>query len=257
MNHLKSWYGSCDSISIQEEQPMYKIADIQDYRKNSAESTSSFSWMGDMAQILETRYHDEDAIQQMLMLATEATGLSNISVAVPDSPSRFKAQFCSTGISNGVYSFAVQHALCRQFESREWLLIQENSERPEHFDPQLDTLSGPLRCLLVPLMLRQSVMAVMVVDLRGSNASTLDLTMVRFIGAQIANILATQVVPNFKTLYARPYQRVQENELDDIHAAIEKCNGNKTMAAKVLGLTPRQLRYRLSKLSDTEVEAEA
>ena len=93
---------------------MYKIADIQDYRKNSAESTSSFSWMSDMAQILETRYHDEDAIQQMLMLATEATGLSNISVAVPDSPSRFKAQFCSTGISNGVYSFAVQHALCRR-----------------------------------------------------------------------------------------------------------------------------------------------
>lgn len=236
---------------------MYKIADIQDYRKNSATETTSFSWMGEMAQILETRYHDEDAIQQMLMVATEATGLSNISVAVPDSPSRFKAQFCSTGISNGVYSFAVQHALCRQFESREWLVIQENSERPEHFDPLLDQLSGPLRCLLVPLTLRQSVMAVMVVDLRGGNIPALDLTLIRFIGAQIANILATQVVPNFKTLYARPYQRVQENELDDINTAISKCNGNKTMAAKVLGLTPRQLRYRLSKLGEGEVEIEA
>ncbi|MEK9766999.1 MAG: helix-turn-helix domain-containing protein [Thalassolituus sp.] len=214
---------------------MYKIADIQEYRKNSATDSSSTAWMNDVAQILESRYHDEEAVQQLLMLATKVTGLSNVSVAVPDSPSRFKAQFCSTGISNGVYSFAVQHALCRQFESREWLTIQENSERPEHFDPQLESLAGSLRCLLVPLVIRQSVM--------------------RFIGAQIATVLATQVVPNFKTLYARPYQRVQENELDDIHAAIDKCNGNKTMAAKVLGLTPRQLRYRLSKLGEVGEEA--
>ena len=210
--------------------------------------------MDGLAHILETRYHDEECIQQMLVLATELTGLSNISVAIPDSPSRFKAQYCSTGITNGVYSFAVQHALCRQFESREWLVIQENSERPERFDPQLDRLSGSPRCLLVPLTLRQSVLAVLVLDLRGTAPASLDISLVHFIGAQIANVLATQVVPNFKTLYARPYQRVQEDELGDIHAAIDKCNGNKTMAAKVLGLTPRQLRYRLSKLGE---EAEA
>jgi len=71
-----------------------------------------------------------------------------------------------------------------------------------------------------------------------------------FLGTQIAQVLATQVVPNFKTLYARPYQRVQGDELSDIRDAIEKCNGNKTMAAKVLGLTPRQLRYRLAKLAE-------
>jgi len=234
---------------------MYKIADIQEYRKNSVTDSSSTAWMNDVAHILESRYHDEEAVQQLLMLAAKVTGLSNVSVAVPDSPSRFKAQFCSTGISNGVYSFAVQHALCRQFESREWLTIQENSERPEHFDPQLENLSGSLRCLLVPLIIRQSVMAVMVLDLRGQNVSELDLAIVRFVGAQIASVLATQVVPNFKTLYARPYQRVQEHELDDIHAAIDKCNGNKTMAAKVLGLTPRQLRYRLSKLGEVGEEA--
>ena len=110
-----------------------------------------------------------------------------------------------------------------------------------------------MRCLLVPLMLRQSVLAVMVMDLRGNHPELLDLSITSFLGAQIANILATQVVPNFKTLYARPYQRVHDDELGDINAAIDKCNGNKTMAAKVLGLTPRQLRYRLSKL--TEVEA--
>ncbi|MAE21473.1 MAG: hypothetical protein CMK92_03490 [Pseudomonas sp.] len=231
---------------------MYKIADMQDYRKSNAGSASN--WMNDLASILEGRYHDDESVQQLLMLATQVTGLSNVSVAVPDSPSRFKAQFCSTGISNGVYSFAVQHALCRQFESKEWLVIREGSERPEHFDPQLESLSGNLRCLLVPLTLRQSVMAVMVVDLRGQTPESLDLGTIRFIGAQIASILATQVVPNFKTLYARPYQRVQENELDDIFAAIDKCNGNKTMAAKVLGLTPRQLRYRLSKLGETATE---
>lgn len=234
---------------------MYKIADIQEYRKDSSEESQGSSWINEVANVLENRYHDDEVIQQLLMLATNSTGLSNISVAVPDSPSRFKAQYCSTGISNGVYSFAVQHALCRQFESREWLTISENSERPEPFDPKLSNLVGPLRCLLVPLTIRQSVMAVMVVDLRGHDAASLNLAQIRFIGAQIATILATQIVPNFKTLYARPYQRVQENELGDIHAAIDKCNGNKTMAAKVLGLTPRQLRYRLSKLSEEAAEA--
>ncbi|KZZ50881.1 hypothetical protein A3759_24875 [Thalassolituus sp. HI0120] len=101
----------------------------------------------------------------------------------------------------------------------------------------------------MPLLLRQSVLAVLVLDLRNAPGAV-ELSAVSFLGTQIAQMLATQVVPNFKTLYARPYQRVQADELTDIHAAIEKCNGNKTMAAKVLGLTPRQLRYRLSKLSE-------
>lgn len=229
---------------------MYKIAEMQDYRQ-PVNNTSAMpgAWLHSVTEILESRYHDEESIQQLLLLVAEHTGLSNVSIALPDSPSRFKAQYCSTGVSNGVYSFAVQHALCRQFESREWLVIKEGSERPERFDPQADGLSKADRCLLVPLLLRQSVLAVMVMDLRGARAPELDLSVISFFGAQIAHMLATQVVPNFKTLYARPYQRVQADELGDIRAAIEKCSGNKTMAAKVLGLTPRQLRYRLSKLS--------
>ncbi|MAK91831.1 MAG: hypothetical protein CMI03_18625 [Oceanospirillaceae bacterium] len=231
---------------------MYKIAEMQDYRQPApAASVAATAWLHKVTEILEGRYHDDEAIQQLLMLVADQTGLSNVSVALPDSPSRFKAQYCSTGVTNGVYSFAVQHALCRQFESREWLVIKEGSERPERFEPTVDALSKADRCLLVPLMLRQSVLAVMVLDLRGRNED-LDLTIVNFFGAQIAHVLATQVVPNFKTLYARPYQRVQADELSEIRAAIEKCNGNKTMAAKVLGLTPRQLRYRLSKLSEEE-----
>lgn len=225
---------------------MYKIADIQDYRQTRTHAPAA--WLESLADVIEGRYQDEECIQRLLMLVSDNTGLRNVSIALPDSPSRFRAQFCSTGVSNGVYSFAVQHALCRQFESREWLVIKEGSERPDRFEPGSAVLSPQDRCLLVPLVLRQSVLAVMVMDLRGARADQVELPLVRCLGAQIAQVLATQVVPNFKTLYARPYQRVQDDELSDIMAAINKCSGNKTMAAKVLGLTPRQLRYRLAKL---------
>lgn len=229
---------------------MYKIADIQDYRQPPVMPSATPDWLRSLTDIIESRYHDDDSVQQLLCLLAEQTGLSNVSVALPDAPSRFKAQYCSTGVRNGVYSFAVQHALCRQFESREWLVIKEGSERPEHFGFPHDSLSRADRCLLVPLVLRQSVLAVLVLDLRGRHSEQLDLGLVNFLGGQIAHMLATQVVPNFKTLYARPYQRVQADELDDIQAAIRKCSGNKTMAARVLGLTPRQLRYRLAKLGE-------
>lgn len=234
---------------------MNKIAEMQDYRKTPAMVTGAYGWLGNLSNIIESRYHDEDTIQQVLSLVAEQTGLSNISVALPDAPSRFKAQYSSAGIRNGIYSFAVQHALCRQFESGEWLVIKDGSERSETFNPRLDRLTRQDRCLLVPLTLRQSVLAVLVLDLRNRENENLDLGLVNFFGAQIAHLLATQVVPNFKTLYARPYQRVQADELDEIHAAIRKCSGNKTMAARVLGLTPRQLRYRLAKLGETEAEA--
>lgn len=46
----------------------------------------------------------------------------------------------------------------------------------------------------------------------------------------------------------RPYSRVDSHDTESIMAAIEECGGNKTCAAGRLGLTPRQLRYRLDKL---------
>ena len=46
----------------------------------------------------------------------------------------------------------------------------------------------------------------------------------------------------------RPYARVQEDEVDRIIEALRHHQGNKTRAAISLGLTPRQLRYRLAKL---------
>ncbi len=46
----------------------------------------------------------------------------------------------------------------------------------------------------------------------------------------------------------RPYQRVDSMDGGDIVRAISVAKGNKTLAARTLGLTPRQLHYRLSKL---------
>jgi len=46
----------------------------------------------------------------------------------------------------------------------------------------------------------------------------------------------------------RPYAWVSEAEAEQIVAALRRCGGNKTRAAISLGLTPRQLRYRMKKL---------
>ena len=101
----------------------------------------------------------------------------------------------------------------------------------------------------MPLRHRQTTLGVLVLDLRNVIAGSLPLQELWFVCTQLAHTMATQVVPNFQTLYSRPYQRVNESELGAIQKAVEKCSGNKTMAAKILGLTPRQLRYRLSKLA--------
>ncbi|MGB1092892.1 MAG: helix-turn-helix domain-containing protein [Oceanobacter sp.] len=227
---------------------MQKITDIQGYRASKA--NPHLELLSSLSDIIENRYQDEESIQKILALIAEHSSLDNVSIALPDSPSRFKAQYCSNGVSNGVYSFAVQHALCRMFDSREWLVIKEGNDRPEKFDMATSRLASRDRCLLMPITIRQSALAVLVMDLRSANLEKIDLTVVQFLVSQVAHILSTQIVPNFKTLYARPYQRVQADELGDIKAAIAKCNGNKTMAAKVLGLTPRQLRYRLAKLDE-------
>ena len=46
----------------------------------------------------------------------------------------------------------------------------------------------------------------------------------------------------------RPYLRVRDSERMQIEAALQSARGNKTLAANFLGLTPRQLHYRLEKL---------
>ena len=47
----------------------------------------------------------------------------------------------------------------------------------------------------------------------------------------------------------RPYSKVCDDERSVILEALKRSKGNKTSAARLLGLTPRQLHYRLNKLS--------
>ncbi len=54
--------------------------------------------------------------------------------------------------------------------------------------------------------------------------------------------------PSSFDLTPRPYSKVQPYERDTILEAIGKTGGNKTLAARTLGMTPRQLHYRLNKL---------
>jgi transcriptional regulator with GAF, ATPase, and Fis domain len=230
---------------------MHEVAKIHSYRHAMNKTEVPVDWLGQLSNVLEARQNDQQTIQQLLALLVKMTKVENISIAVPDNASRFQAKYSSRQVENGVYSFAVQHSLCRAFETGSVLIVREGSERPETY--QRESLS-PLdfshrdHCLLVPLRLRQSTLAVMVLDLRDILAGSLPLNELWFICSQLSHTMATQVVPNFQTMYSRPYQRVDANELDEIQETVDKCGGNKTMAAKILGLTPRQLRYRLSKL---------
>jgi transcriptional regulator with GAF, ATPase, and Fis domain len=231
---------------------MYDVAKIQNYRHAINKIDVPTDWMAQLSAVLEGRQNDDQTIQKLLKLMVSMTTIENISIATPDTSNRFQAKHCSRQIENGVYSFAVQHSLCRAFESGSVLVIREGSERAEAFNREAITpldFSHRDHCLLVPLRLRQTTLAVLVLDLRHVLAGSLPLQELWFVCAQLAHTMATQVVPNFQTLYSRPYQRVDESELGAIQTTVEKCGGNKTMAAKILGLTPRQLRYRLSKLS--------
>ena len=231
---------------------MYDVAKIQNYRHRVNKVDVPEDWMSQLSAVLESRQSDDQTIKQLLKLMVDVTTIENISIAIPDANNRFQAKYCSRPVENGVYSFTVQHSLLRVFESSSLLLIREGSERPEAFNREAISpidFSHNDHCLLVPLRLRNSSLAVLVLDLREVLAGSLPLQELWFICSQLAHTMATQVVPNFQTLYSRPYQRVNESDLDEIQKTVEKCSGNKTMAAKILGLTPRQLRYRLSKLS--------
>jgi len=231
---------------------MHEVAKMHSYRHAMNKTEVPSDWLGQMTAVLESRQNDEQTIQQLLSLMVNVTGVNNISIAVPDNASRFQAKYSSRQVENGVYSFAVQHSLCRAFETGSVLIVREGSERPEAYNRDALTpldFSHRDHCLLVPLRLRQTTLAVLVLNLHDILAGSLPLNELWFICSQLAHTMATQVVPNFQTMYSRPYQRVDANELDEIQETVDKCGGNKTMAAKILGLTPRQLRYRLSKLS--------
>ncbi len=54
--------------------------------------------------------------------------------------------------------------------------------------------------------------------------------------------------PSGSTLTGRPYNKVKTEDTEKIIQALTKAGGNKTRAAALLGMTPRQFRYRMEKL---------
>lgn len=64
------------------------------------------------------------------------------------------------------------------------------------------------------------------------------------------NVESTRSIDEKKnTIFGRPYSRVNGDECQTIEDTLKLTNGNKTLAAKHLGLTPRQLYYRMKKLN--------
>lgn len=54
--------------------------------------------------------------------------------------------------------------------------------------------------------------------------------------------------PFGSTLTGRPYNKVKTEDTEKIIEALSKAGGNKTRAAALLGMTPRQFRYRMERL---------
>ena len=55
---------------------------------------------------------------------------------------------------------------------------------------------------------------------------------------------------------ARPYLQADSHSLEKIEETLAYCRGNKTQAAQMLGLSTRQLYYRLEKLKQEKAQAE-
>ena len=54
----------------------------------------------------------------------------------------------------------------------------------------------------------------------------------------------------------RPYLQADSHSLEKIEETLAYCRGNKTQAAQMLGLSTRQLYYRLEKLKEEKANAE-
>jgi len=71
------------------------------------------------------------------------------------------------------------------------------------------------------------------------------------IKAQAENEEARESWVTYTTLHPkrpRTYRRVQHADVNAIRAALKHSSGNQAQAARLLGMTPRQLRYRVKKL---------
>ena len=84
-----------------------------------------------------------------------------------------------------------------------------------------------------------------------SDSSRISCEVIQDILSEEANINIEKIRPGKEgqnTILARPYNRVIGDERQTIEDTLRLTAGNKTLAARQLGLTPRQLYYRLKKL---------
>ncbi len=66
----------------------------------------------------------------------------------------------------------------------------------------------------------------------------------------VSNISPRQTQPGYEeSVAARPYNKVRDDERELIQDALQQARGNKTLAARRLGMSSRQLHYRLNKLA--------
>lgn len=118
---------------------------------------------------------------------------------------------------------------------------------PAHCDRRREPALGRATHLMLPMRINNTCIGVVMLAIEPNSLERISIAWIKMINAIIAQCISSSLLPNFITLYARPYQRVEADEVNRIQSALQQCNGNKTMAAKVLGMTPRQLRYRLEK----------
>ncbi len=223
---------------------------------NQAENWLEQTDMGDMlwlTELLEQRAFNNVTARQLLELFLRLPGMRCVQVY---GASR-KQQQLVLELTHCSGDLAVEHA--NWFE----LALEKSFHRQQSFHgcidqgvselaAELDSLREPALInsthLLIPLRINNTCVGVMVLVFEAGKLTELPLPWLRLLVSVFAQCMCSTLLPNFVTLYARPYQRVEEGELTRIQDVLDRCSGNKTMAAKVLNMTPRQLRYRLEKL---------
>jgi transcriptional regulator with GAF, ATPase, and Fis domain len=208
--------------------------------------------MQHLIKLLESRNSDEQLLSDLLSIIVDKIGAKDAFIALPDSEQMrldILAQITREREDN---SFLLLAGLSKVMDTQDLVLLRGHKLELQRFERTyrpFSRLSSSDRYLMMPLVMRNTTIAVLVLELGHQSAEiTKDNEYLGLLCSIMGQTLVTQIVPNFKSLNSRPYQKVTQHDLDDINKAVARCAGNKTMAAKTLGLTPRQLRYRLSKL---------
>lgn len=208
--------------------------------------------MQHLMRLLENRYSDDQLLSDLLLIIVDKMRAKDAFIALPDNNQVQLDILAQVERDREDNSFLLLGGISKVMDTQDLVLLRGEGLELHRFERSyrpFSRLSSTDRYLMMPLVMRNTTIAVLVLELGLQSTDTaVDNEYLGLLCSLMGQMLVTQVVPNFKSLNARPYQKVAEHELDEINLAVTRCSGNKTMAAKTLGLTPRQLRYRLSKL---------